>query len=94
MIANAEARKGKHVWDDAQIWQVYIEEPDGRRTYVFSRWVQLGRVEAIVTDAERNLMPNTFAVYEVRYRRPSHVQVVELLKRHTNPRAGFADSLQ
>lgn len=103
LIANAENRRGKPVWDDAQIWQVYIEEPDGKRTYVFSRWVQLGRVEAIMTDAERNerpsvvlveRTPHTFTVYEVRYRRPSDVEVVELVKRPTNARAGFTGSLE
>lgn len=43
---------GPEDFDDGQPWQVYIEEPDGRRTHVYSRWVQLGHLEVYVSDDE------------------------------------------
>lgn len=64
------------MWDDAQVWQVYVEEPGGGRTYVYSRSVQLGHLEVAVTPAEgdraRGLIitertPHALAVYEVSY---------------------------
>ena len=35
-------------WDDGHPWHVYVEEPDGTRTYLFSNWVQLGRLDVIL----------------------------------------------
>lgn len=42
-------------WDDGQPWQVYVEEPDGSRTYLFSRFVQLGAVDALVDPDNRRI---------------------------------------
>lgn len=47
-------------WDDGHPWHVYVDEPDGSRTYLFSEWVQLGRLELIL-DREG---PGLFIVYE------------------------------
>ncbi|HEX6989657.1 MAG TPA: hypothetical protein VF282_09360 [Bacillota bacterium] len=46
---------GDFAWDDGQPWQVYVEEPHGRRTYLFSRFVQLGTVEALVDPDNRRI---------------------------------------
>lgn len=46
-------------WDDGHPWHVYVEEPDGTRTYLFSNWVQLGRLDVIL-DREG---PGLFIVY-------------------------------
>lgn len=45
VIANASrygSRPDDFSWDDGHIWNVYIEDADGRRTDVFRGWVQLG----------------------------------------------------
>src|SRR5690606_19634901 len=67
-------------WDDGQPWQVYVEEPGGQRTYLFSQFVQLGTVEALVDpDAARIwIVVQTGAgldVYEVIYEGPGDYQV-------------------
>ncbi|MEW8977878.1 MAG: hypothetical protein AB2385_05685 [Symbiobacterium sp.] len=46
-------------WDDGHPWHVYVEEPDGTRTYLFSNWVQLGMLDVIL-DREG---PGLFIVY-------------------------------
>ncbi|WP_273379764.1 FtsB family cell division protein [Symbiobacterium thermophilum] len=46
-------------WDDGHPWHVYVEEPDGTRTYLFSDWVQLGKLDVIL-DREG---PGVFIVY-------------------------------
>jgi hypothetical protein len=46
IIANAEDYHGRVLWNDSQIWEVYVEEPDGTRTYVYKRLLQLGSLTA------------------------------------------------
>jgi hypothetical protein len=46
IIANADIYHGRVLWNDGQVWQVYIEEPDGTRTYVYKQFLQLGSVLA------------------------------------------------
>lgn len=90
LIANAAIVNGEPLWDDGQVWQVYIEEATGERTYVFVRFVQLGMVEAKTTEVKAGQAPtillieqwpSLFHVYEVQYRGPQAVQVVELVQR-------------
>ncbi|MBW3628031.1 MAG: hypothetical protein KY464_01925 [Gemmatimonadetes bacterium] len=57
IIANAEDYRGRVLWNDGQIWQVYIEEPDGTRTYVYKQFLQLGSVLARVSRAEATDRP-------------------------------------
>ncbi|WP_374713578.1 hypothetical protein [Symbiobacterium terraclitae] len=52
--------EGEFAWDDGHPWHVYVEEPDGTRTYLFSNWVQLGQLEVIL-DREG---PGLFIVYK------------------------------
>lgn len=35
-------------WDDGHPWHVYVEEENGSRTYLFSDWVQMGRLDLIL----------------------------------------------
>lgn len=37
-------------FDDGQPWQVYVEEADGKRTYLYSRWVQIGTLEVGISE--------------------------------------------
>jgi hypothetical protein len=84
LTARVELIRGRPAWDDGQPWQVYIEEADGTRTYVFSRFVQLGtlslRVSAkgsehrpVIVLLEQ--LPDRMSVYEVEYSGPQRVRV-------------------
>jgi hypothetical protein len=46
IIANADTYHGTVLWNDGQVWEVYVEEPDGTRTYVYKQFLQLGSVLA------------------------------------------------
>lgn len=100
LIANVALRRGRPVWDDAQVWQVYVEEPGGGRTYVYSRSVQLGHLELLVTPAEgggaRRLViiertPHALGVYEVSYRGPGEAHAAELVRRLLDPSVPLAE---
>ena len=88
LIANVSKRNGQLLWEDGQAWQLYIEEPDGARTYLVSRIVQLGRLELLagtpgdgVTPLVVEQTPHVLAVYELRYRGPHNATAVELVRR-------------
>ena len=94
LLADVAIRNGEPLWDDSQIWQVYVEEPDGERTYLFSRSVQLGKLEIrLVHDpAQPRILlfedtPTVFAVYEITYKSPQDFTTVALAQRHLNPGA-------
>lgn len=99
LIAHVQlAADGRPVWDDRQPWQLYIEEPDTSRTYVYARSVQLGRVEAIVTQAASDQLPTIVLIeqtpqqlimYEITYRDVQQVEVNELVRRSLDAN-GFA----
>lgn len=99
LIANVSLRRGRPLWDDAQVWQVYVERPGGGRTYMYSHTVQLGHLEVMVTPAEggrgRGLIiiertPHAVVVYEVRYGGGGDVRAVELMRRGVDPSVPFA----
>lgn len=90
LIANAAVENGQPLWDDGHVWQLYIEEPTGERTYLFARFVQLGIVEAKLTQSEAGeppqillveRWPSSFHVYELRYRGPATVEARVLVER-------------
>ncbi|MBI2873772.1 MAG: hypothetical protein HYY09_01665 [Firmicutes bacterium] len=43
------------IWDDGQPWQVYIEEPTGEQTRIYSRFVQHGWVDVMAVQAAEGL---------------------------------------
>lgn len=70
-------------FDDGQPWQVYVEEADGQRTYLYSRWVQIGTLEVGIS--EEKGQPSvvilerqgfSFSLYRIYYGGPG-VQRVE-----------------
>lgn len=76
---------GEFAWDDGQPWQVYVVEPDGQRTYVYSRWVQLGRLQVLVGEAAagRSLLiveeqGAGLGLYRVNYRGPGEAESAAL----------------
>jgi hypothetical protein len=101
LVANVSLKKGRPLWDDGQIWQVYVEGPSGVRTYLYSRFVQLGRLEVMVTPAEqgsgRNLLiiertPYSMGLYEIRYLGRGEVRSVELVRRTVDPSVNVAQT--
>lgn len=93
VIANALDNNGEPAWEDAHIWQVYIEEPTGERTYLFSRWVSFGSIEALFGTPEANearpivliqKAATGVSVYRVYYRAQGQTQAQELLNVRTD----------
>jgi hypothetical protein len=94
VIADVALHGDKLLWEDAHAWQVYIEEPDGARTYVYSRRVPMGHVQVRLTPAPDEGLPmlvlleqtpHKLEVYEVRYDAPGQVFVSELVRRELQP---------
>lgn len=50
VIARAGWNGRSFDFDDGQPWQVYVQEADGKRTYVYSRWVQIGTLEVGISE--------------------------------------------
>jgi hypothetical protein len=91
--------RGRPLWEDGHRWQLYFEEADSTRTYIYARFLPFGRLEASVTvpDEEkmptvvlRELTPHTLGVYEVRYSGPRQSWSIRHLHRELDPRKGFA----
>jgi len=93
MTARVELVRGRPAWDDGQPWQVYVEEPDGQRTYVYARRLQLGTLTMRLTNsgaATRSIMlledlPERLSVYEVLYTGPARVTVETRLRSNLDP---------
>jgi outer membrane murein-binding lipoprotein Lpp len=92
-----DAARGEFGWDDGHPWHVYVEEADGTRTYLFSGWVQLGRLLTMVTAESPTQVVllvesgTGLAVYQVDYRGPGKTEALELASVGINGFAGFAD---
>lgn len=87
------------LWDDGQPWQLYIIAPDGTRTDVFRRWVQMGTMDAHVSTGVsgngRTLLlventPYAVRIIEVTYAGPGKVTATERFSREIHPDSGFA----
>lgn len=64
-------------FDDGQHWQAYIEEPNGERTYIYSKYIQMGDLDAAIVFSEDTLRKSIIlhelnacgvTLYEVQYR--------------------------
>jgi len=93
--------RGNPIWEDGHRWQLYFEEADSTRTYIYARFLPFGKLEASVTvpDEEkmptvilRELTPNALGVYEVRYSGPKQSWSVRHLYRDLDPAKGFITS--
>lgn len=100
LLARVALRNGEPVWDDWNVWQVYVEEPTGERTYVYSGPVQLGQLEPSVTmpdETGRSTIvlvehtPQSVMMLEVDYDGPGNARLLSLAERtidatrHFNP---------
>ena len=90
--------RGVPLWEDGHRWQLYFEESDSIRTYVYARFLPNGKLEASVTvpDEEkmptivlRELTPHTLGIYEVRYTGPGQSASVRHIHRDLDPGKGF-----
>ena len=94
LTARAEVMNGRPLWDDGQPWQVYVEEPDGERSYLYARYVQLGMVTMRIGLAEGGdpatvvlleHLPDRLALYEIVYRGPGQAETVQHFERSLDP---------
>ena len=101
VIAEVELdARGAPLWEDGHRWQLYFEEADSTRTYVYARFLPFGKLEASATvpDEEnkptvvlREITPHTLGVYEVRYSGPQRSSSVRHLHRELDPGKGFTE---
>jgi hypothetical protein len=68
--------RGQPMWEHGHRWQVYVEEPDGTRTYLYARFLPNGKLTAELTQPQSTnaptitlieQSPTTLAVYEIAY---------------------------
>jgi len=99
LTARVEMYRGQPAWDDGQPWQVYIEAPDGTRTYAYAQRLQLGTLTMRVglsgagqpaTVVLLEHLPDRLSVYEVSYSAPGRVTVAVRFQRDLDPRGEAA----
>lgn len=99
LTARVELMRGRPAWDDGQQWQVYIEEPDSSRTYIYAQFVQLGTVTMRVGEAVDGNpasviliehLPDRLGVYEIQYQAPGRFTAIERFERVLDPRGDVA----
>jgi len=99
LTARVELYRGRPAWDDGQPWQVYVEAPDGARTYAYAQRLQLGTLTMRVTGAESGRqatvvlleqLPDRMSVYEVAYAGPGRLTTAVRFQRTLDPRGEVA----
>jgi hypothetical protein len=99
LTARVELYRGRPAWDDGQPWQVYIEAPDGRRTYIFAQRLQLGSLTMRLGQSDSQdtttvillvHLPDKLSLYEASYRGPSRVSVTTRFQRDLDPGGDLA----
>ena len=91
--------RGAPLWEDGHRWQLYFEEPDSTRTYVYARFLPFGKLEASVavpyegktpTVVLRESTPHALGIYEVWYSGPRRSRSVHHIQRTLDPGKGFS----
>ena len=99
LTARVELYRGRPAWDDGQPWQVYVQESDGRRTYVYARRLQLGSLTMRIaqpTDGGTPTivllehLPDRMSVYEATYSATGDVTTLVRFERELDPRGETA----
>ena len=99
LTAQVEMMRGRPLWDDGQPWQLYVQAPDGRRTHMFSRYVQLGTLSLRLTQPDSGQsprivllehLPDRLAIYEGEYKGPGQLTVSTAYERSVDPRGELA----
>jgi len=92
LVANVSLHRGEPAWDDGQVWQAYVLEPDGTRTTIYSQYVQIGEVVAAISLSPPDGRPAVLLtertgagvrVFEIGYGGPGRVDARRLLARET-----------
>jgi hypothetical protein len=98
LTANVTMFRGRLDWQDSQQWQVYVEEADGTRTYVYKQVLQLGTLRARLARPQPGQtptivlleqLPQRISVYEIRYLGRGQAQAVQLVRREFDLRHMF-----
>jgi hypothetical protein len=99
LTAHVALMRGRPAWDDGQQWQVYVEEPDSTRTYIYAQFVQLGTVTLRVGEAADGgrasivlieHLPDRLGVYETDYQAPGRFSTTQRFVRTLDPRGDIA----
>ena len=99
LTAHVALIRSRPVWDDGQQWQVYVEEPDSTRTYIYAQFVQLGTVTLRVGEAVDGRrasivliehLPDRLGVYETEYQAPGRHSTTHRFVRTLDPRGDVA----
>lgn len=99
LIADAFVGPRGPMWDHGHRWQVYIEEADATRTYVYARFLPNGKLEARVavpgqdslpTIVLQEITPYALGIYEVRYLGPGRILSLRHLHRELDRASFFA----
>jgi hypothetical protein len=86
--------RGRPLWEDGHRWQVYIEESDGARTWVYARFLPNGSLHAAISQPSKEgpptlllqeETPQRIALHEVTYRSPGDAVVSAQLERMVDP---------
>lgn len=93
LLADVERSGDRLVWEDMHRWVAYVEEPGGRRTYIYDRRIPAGRLDLFTTrpaeGSPRILLLERagarLGLWEVRYRGRGDVRVEELALRDLDP---------
>ena len=94
LAARVELYQGRPAWDDGQPWQVYVEEPDGSRSDLYRRFVQLGTVTMRIGRAGDGRsasviliehLPDRLSVYELEYGGTGQVRTAQAFARSLDP---------
>jgi hypothetical protein len=68
--------RGLPMWEHGHRWQVYVQEPDGTRTYLYARFLPNGKLTAELTQPQSTnaptislieQSPTSLALYEIAY---------------------------
>lgn len=98
LTARVELIRGRPAWDDGQPWQVYVENQDGRRTYMYAQRLQLGTLTMRVSRGEESPptvvllehLPDRLRVLEASYRGPGLASVEVGYQSELDPRGEIA----
>ena len=94
LTARVELYRGRPAWDDGQPWQVYIESPDGMRTYVYAQRLQLGTLTMRVSRGGQGQaasivlleqLPSLMSVYEAWFTRDGSLTTATRFQRELDP---------
>lgn len=88
--------RGQPMWEDGHRWQVYVEEPDGARTYLYARFLANGKLTVelsqpgststsapTLTFVEQT--PATIAIFEIAYNGAEKAEIVTRFERGIRP---------